>query len=90
MKKKNKKVVDYILHDLGVLIDSRAGWLCALRAVRNDDGTYGIILNKLSEDLLLVGPCDYLYDDLNCDSLLAKWNIKRQNKYLEWREDCYA
>lgn len=86
--KRNRRIVDNVLDGFGVLTDARIDRLFALRAVKYEDGSFGIIQNKLSDDgTTIIGAAEIFYDDFNYEKLVAKWDKIKQCKFWNWEDE---
>lgn len=82
--------VDEVLKDFGGIRIKRCSVAVLLRAVRFENGSYGIIQNRLYNDMSGVDHsyevCN-LFEDLSYEELCEKWEIKKQNQGAEWIKD---
>jgi len=70
--------VDVVLPDFGVIVNRRNKIM--LRAVKFQNGSYGIIQNVMYRDMSGIDPsyeyCN-LFEDLSYEELVKKWEIKK-------------
>lgn len=83
-------LVDEVLEDFGGIRMKRFFVAVLFRAVRFENGSYGIIQNRLYNDMSGI---DYsyevcnLFEDLSYEELCEKWENKKQNQSAEWIKD---
>lgn len=80
--------IDKVLEDFGVLFSEKDHYI--LRAVQYENGSYGIVQNKLYSDNSCIDnhfEIQNVYEDLTYIELKEKWErIKTHRMNIEWRE----
>lgn len=74
-----------VLEDFGAIRYAKSYAL--LRAVKFQNGSYGIIQNRLYRDLMGIDreyECQNLLEDLTYEALLEKWEKRKKNCDAEW------
>ena len=79
--------VDEILDEFGVLINH--AWWVMFRAVRYENGSYGIVQSKLYDDCNCIDTSyetSKIFTDLTYNELINQWERKKNAQNTEWRE----
>ena len=80
--------VDEILDEFGVMINH--AWRVIFRAVRYENGTYGIVQSKLHDGSNCIDTSYEtikVFTDLTYDELIDQWERKKNALNTEWREN---
>lgn len=76
-----------VLEDFGEIVNPK--FKTMLRAVKFENGSYGIIQNRMYNDMSEINP-EYnvmnVFEDLSYEELCEKWEIKKNNSGSEWRK----
>lgn len=76
-----------VLEDFGEIVHPK--FKTMLRAVKFENGSYGIIQNRMYNDMSEINP-EYnvmnVFEDLSYEELCEKWEIKKNNSGSEWRK----
>lgn len=79
--------VEEVLEDFGKIVDPE--FKTMLRAVKFENESYGIIQNRMYNDMSEINP-EYnvmnVFEDLSYEELCEKWKIKKNNSGTEWRK----